>query len=139
MQAVKLHPINDKSSLVREYARNKAQADSLVDRNREIARILLGMVDIPKDAKSAQFVAGGYKVTLTPKENVRWDQDALDAAFQRLGDTFLKPFKYEWKPRSAKALGAFMEYAPADQVAAIKAAMSVSSGQPGVKLESMED
>lgn len=85
------------------------------------------MVDIPKDAKSAQFVAGGFKVTLTPKENVRWDQDALDAAFQRLGDTFLKPFKYEWKPRSAKALGAFMEYAGRDQVAAISVAMSASA------------
>lgn len=139
MQAAKLHPINDKSTLVREYARNKAQADSLVDRNREIARILLGMAVIPQDSKSAQFVAGGYKVTVTPKENVRWDQDALDAAFQRLGDTFLKPFKYEWKPRSAKALGAFLEYAPADQAAIVKGAMSVTAGQPAVKLDCLED
>lgn len=139
MQAIKLLPINDKDNLVKEYARNKAQADALVDRNREIARKLAEMAEFSDGSKTGHMLAGGFNVTVALKENVRWDQDSLDKAFQGMGDEFLKPFKYKWEPRSKKALDAFMSYATDAQKKAVEVSMSSTPGQPQIKLESLED
>lgn len=127
-------------ALVREYARNKHELDALVERNREIARVLAGLAEYKEGAKSGHLLAAGYKVTTTLKEGVSWDQDALEAARIKLGDAeFLKVFRWKFEPKSSKALHGFFDYAPAEAAETVKKAMVVKPAQPQVKLEKLED
>jgi hypothetical protein len=140
-RVVQINPREAKTeALVHEYTRNKAVADAATSRNREIAKILAELAVYKDGSKTGHLLAGGFKITATIKENISWDQEVLEAARIQLGDdVFLKAFAWEFKPRSAKALHGFLDYAPDDQTEIIKRAMIVKPAQPSVKLDSLED
>lgn len=126
-------------ALIREGVELKGQIDDATARLRDINRRLAEMASFPEGKNTAHLEGAGFEVTIQKKEYTKYDQGKLDAARKAMGnELFLKPFTYEFKPRSKKELDAFMAYGDADQVAMIREAMTITEGAPQVTYKPME-
>ena len=135
----KVVQINNKAeALVQEWTKNKAEADALTARNREISSILAGLAEYKPGSSTGRVPLEGMKVTVTLKQNVTWDQAALQAARIRMGDeAFAKVFTYKFEPRG-KVLPVFLETGDQEIVRIVRDAMTVKPGQPSLKVEEVE-
>lgn len=126
-------------ALIREGARLKGIIDEATVSLRDINRQLAEQATFPEGKNTARLSGAGFNVTIQKKAYTKYDQDKLDAARKAMGnDLFLKPFTYEFKPRSKKELDAFMAYGDPGQAAMIREAMTISEGAPQVSYEPME-
>ena len=126
-------------ALVQEYADNKARADELTRRNAEIADVLERRAVFKPGSHTGHLTAGGYKVTVTCRSNIKWDRDRLEAARQVLGDAeFFKIFGWKYEPRSSKDLNALLEYGAQELKNPVLKAMTIMLGKPAVKLEAVQ-
>ena len=120
--------------LAHEFIANKQKMDALKGRNAEIARIFSSEAKFEAGKSTAHIVDGELDIKVTCKENVTFDQNALNAARVELGDgTFLKVFKWKWEPNK-KQLDAFLEMAPPSQSDMIRRAMTTKPGAPSVEI-----
>ena len=127
------------NALVREYADNKARADELTARNAEIADVLEKRAVFKPGSNTGHLTAGGYKVTVTCRSNIKWDREQLEAARQALGDAeFFKIFGWKYEPRSSKDLNAFLEYGAQELKNTVLKAMTTTPGKPAVRLEAVQ-
>ena len=128
MQTMEIHV------LAHEFMANKQKMDALKERNAEIARIFSSEAKFEAGKSTAHIVDGELDIKVTRKENVTFDQNALNAARAELGDdTFLKVFKWKWEPNK-KQLDAFLEMAPPSQSDMIRRTMTTKPGQPSVEI-----
>ena len=124
------------SSLVQEGAALKARIDSDTARLREINRELAEQATFPDGKNTAKIEENGVKATIQLKTYTKYDQEKLDAARRAMGnEAFLKPFTYEFKPRSKKDLDAFLAYGDPAQTAMVRDAMTITEGAPQVTYE----
>jgi hypothetical protein len=138
MALPKVVQMNKAEALVQEWIKNKAEADNITARNREIASILAGLAEYRPNSATGRVPVEGYKVTVTLKNNVKWDQGALQAARIKMGDEqFARVFSYKFEPRG-KVLPAFLQTGEADIVRLVRDAMTTTPGQPALKVEGVE-
>jgi hypothetical protein len=122
--------------LAEEYAKNKVAADALTARNAEIAAELEACATFKDGSNTAHLEAGGYKIKVERRYNVKWMADKLEEARRLLtDDLFFKVFKWEYKPQGKKELDAFLKTTSSAFRAAVLAAMTTSPGKPGITLE----
>lgn len=122
--------------LCAEYLQNKLTIDSLQKRNREIASMMEEKAVF--NGKSTGHVSvDGYKVTLTRRMNITWNQDKLNNARVLLGDEeFSKVFTYEFGPRSKAVLDTYLELNPQNQQLILDAKTD-KPGQTGIEIKAV--
>lgn len=132
--------MSDLGSLLSEGAKLKARIDADKARLGQINRELEALAVFPEGKSTAHVAAGGFRAIIQRKETVKWDQKKLGEAMKDIGaEGFQKVFTYEFKPLGAKQLKAFLEFGKPEDVAAVKAAMTVAQGAPSVKYEEALD
>ena len=100
---------NEISDLLREGYAIKARMAADKERLAAINAKLLAAATFPINGKTAHMAANGYAVKVQLRETVSWDQKALRKAVNAMGvKEFQKAFDYEYKPKSAKDLNAYM-------------------------------
>jgi hypothetical protein len=95
-------------------------------------------VAYPEGRKTAHVGGRAWEATVQRKDNVHWNQEALDALRQDIGEeAFRKVFRFKWEPQSQKALDvALSEHCPF--AAALRAAFTVREGTPSVSFKRLE-
>lgn len=128
----------DVEQLVQKGATLKAQITELSEQLKAIDIELAGKADYKPGSKTGHMVAGGFKVTVSLKDNVKWDQIKLLQIKELLPDAFSASFIPEYKPASAKALDAVIKQ-DENFAKAISWAREVTPGKPAVKYEALEE
>jgi len=129
------------ANLLSEGMQLKARIDADKARLADINRAIEAVAVFPDGKATAHVAAGGFRATVQRKTTVKWDQAKLANALDAIGgEAFSKVFTYEFKPKGAKQLKAFLEFGEPEQVDAVKAAMTETPASPSVKFECvMED
>jgi hypothetical protein len=128
--------INPAEALAREYFANKAEADRLTARNREIATRFESMARFKDGSATGHVEADGFKISVSRKVSIKWDQERLAETRRALTDEiFFKIFNWEFKPKSKKDVDAFLNLASADFRAPLLAAMTTSPAATQIKIE----
>lgn len=128
------------SNLLSEGARLKARIDADTSRLREVNRALEGIAVFEDGKSTARLAADGIMAKIQRKTNVRWDQDALKKACGVMGaEAFCKVFKYEFKPKGAKELAAFLDCGKEEHVGLVRGAMTAAPGAPYVVYETVAE
>jgi hypothetical protein len=118
-------------SLIKEGAALKAQIGTMTTDLRAINEQIAANIEF-NGKKSATLEAGGFKVSVTQRENIKWDRDRLDKFRAHVGDQdFFNMFKTEFKP-IAKAINAY----PGQKD--IQYCRTVTPGAPSVTYKEVE-
>lgn len=128
--------INVLDQLAHEYAKNKAEADRLTQRNREIAGQFLNAATFKPGSATGRLEAGGLEFEITKTINEKWDQSQLNAVRSTITDAaFLPLFRFEWKPKG-RELKTFLALPGSNEIkAAILSARTLTPGAPSVKIK----
>jgi len=139
-KVVQINPMHAIQNLCAEFLENKAEADRLTARNREIANQLEKQAEFKDGSNTGRLCAPGYKATFTRRVTTKWDQDELESVVRPLltDDIFRLVFRYRFEPHSKKTLDAFLENASPGFRTAILKAMTTTPGQVGLKVETEE-
>jgi hypothetical protein len=79
-----------------------------------------------------------YEAKVQLRENVKWDQDALNGLRTEMGDNaFLGLFKWSFEPVSAKIVGGYLQFGAFKEKVA--AARTATPGSPQVSFRLMEE
>lgn len=130
------------AELLREGYALKARMAADKERLAQINAAIAGMATFSGACKTARLAASGYVAKVQRKETVTWDQKALRKAVNAMGvHEFQKAFDYEYKPKSAKDLNAYMmdPATPDEYRALISAARMVKPGAPTVTFECVQE
>lgn len=133
--------MKDITELLREGYQLKARMAADKERLAQINAAIAGMATFSGACKTARLAASGYVAKVQRKETVTWDQKALWKAVQVMGvPEFKKAFTFEYKPKSAKELNAYMAApdTPDEYRKLIDAARTVKEGSPSVTFEFVE-
>ena len=130
--------INVLDSLVTEFAQNKAEADRLHQRNKQIANQLAELATYKPGCETGRIETDGYKVTVTKKINETWDQERLNAVRSTITDAAFMPlFRFKWEPKG-REMKAFLNLPGSNEIKAeILSARTIKPGTPAVKLEAI--
>lgn len=122
--------------LANEYAKNKAEADRLTKRNREIAAQFLSVATFKPGSSTGRLTAGGLAFEITKTINETWNQPQLNAVRSEITDeAFLPLFRFKWEPKG-KELKAFLALPGSNEIkAAILSARTITPGSPSVKFK----
>lgn len=135
--AVREQPqINVLDQLATEYAKNKAEADRLTQRNREIALQFANVATFKPGSATGRLNAGGMDFEITKTINEKWDQERLNAVRSEITDAaFLPLFRFKWEPKG-KEMKTFLALPGSNEIkAAILSARTLTPGAPSVKIK----
>lgn len=135
--AVREQPqINVLDQLANEYAKNKAEADRLTHRNREIALQFANAATFKPGSATGRLNAGGMDFEITKTINEKWDQERLNAVRSEITDAaFLPLFRFKWEPKG-KEMKTFLALPGSNEIkAAILSARTLTPGAPSVKIK----
>ena len=114
----------DPSGLIKNGIRLRAQIAAL---KAELEAVTLALARQARFApgKATAYVEGdGCRARVVARSYEMWDQDKLNAARAAMGDNaFLSLFKYVWEPVSKRTLSGFLDNAPLEQSALVRAAL----------------
>ena len=123
--------------LVDEAAALKESIEAQTERLREINQELASQAEFKDGAKTGHISGTFYTAKVQLKENVKWDQAALETMRAKVGDSeFFKVFKWTFEPKSAKVLAGALEFGQHKEM--IEAARTVTPGAPSVSFEKLE-
>ena len=115
----------DTDGLIRTGMRLRAQIAAL---KVELEAVNLALARRARFApgKATAYVEGeGCRARVVARSYEKWDQTKLNAARAAMGDgAFLHLFKYVWEPVSKRSLSGFLDNAPREQTALVRAALS---------------
>ena len=138
--------------MLNEKVLNFESAQSLVDRAgalhdeisakdkelKELKLRLAELADYKEGSKTGHVFCDKFHATVALKENVKWDQKALEALRIKMGDAnFFKVFRWIFEPQSKKVLDGAIDFG--EFGSEIKKAFTTSPGSPQVTFKPMED
>lgn len=127
----------DPAALVDRAAMLKESIAEMSEELRGINFQLAGQADYKEGSKTGHLIGRHYSAKVQLKENVKWDQAALNALRQTMGDEeFFKVFKWIFEPASAKTLAGALQFGQHGPL--IEAARTVTPGTPYVTFEHLE-
>jgi hypothetical protein len=120
---------------IKEYLELKEKIDALKARQDELVEELHKAATFPEGKKTGHIFDRQYKVTVSLRDNVTWDQKKLEEARGKIGnERFFNIFKAEFKPAYKADLYAAILVDPAIRKV-IAPAMTVKPGKPSIKIE----
>lgn len=123
------------NEIVSEYAKLKAEIEQKQARLRELAGQIDGLAIFPEGKNTTHLCAAGYNVTIQRRQNIKWNQKALNDCRVKLGDDlFFKLFTWEFKANT-RALTGFLDMGDQHQAAIIAAARTVTPGATQISLD----
>lgn len=132
-------PEPEAAALIKEGAALKSSINQQESRLREINFRLCELASFAPGKKTAHLDGNGLRAKIQLKTYVKFDQEKVAKARFAMGDeAFSRVFGWTYKPRSQRDLDGFMAHGPAEQVALVRDAMTVSDGAPQVTFEAME-
>lgn len=123
------------ASLVVEARALRESIAAARDRLAEIGEVFAARAKFPDGCLTGYVQAGDTTVKVQKKSTVKWDQNALHAAYGRMGgELFKRAFTYEFKPLPARQFKAFMADpdVPNELKKLIEDARTVTEGKPSV-------
>jgi hypothetical protein len=94
---------------VEELGNLKAEADRIAARIRALKDGIDAAVEFEGGKKSATLFSDSWKVTIHRKNDIKWDQDRIEAIRARMPeDDFFGLFKWEYRHASKKVLDAHL-------------------------------
>ena len=123
---------------VRKFAALKQQQKDIENQIEELVPVIAGAAEFKLGSKTGHLVAAGIKMTVTKRENEKWNQAELAKVKAWTGDEkFFKFFKAEYKPQSAAHTKAMAED---EQMALVIAkCRTVTPGSTGLSWEPLEE
>ena len=115
--------------------------DAEVKRKTEELRTMKARVaelaEYKEGSKTGHAFGGRFKITVSLRENVKWDQDALNKLRDKMGDEeFFKVFEWAFEPKSKKLLDGAIEFGRFGE--AIKGTFTTTPGAPQVTFKPIE-
>jgi len=125
--------------LIMEGARLKGQIEAAQAQLRKINLELGARAEFRDGKQTACLFGAGYRVKISLRENVSWDQEKLLklAEFLPKGK-FNELFKVVYEPTSKKTIDGFIAHGDPDLAAGVKWCMTVKPAAPQVAYERME-
>ena len=127
------------SELIMRGASLKAQIDALKKQLEHVNDQIAAQAVFGKTATA--YVSGEgcpVQARVVLRTTEKWDQDKLNAARVKLGDNvFLPLFRFKWEARK-KDVDAFLTYAPQEQSACIRDALTTSTATSVTYVEKKE-
>ena len=126
--------------LLEELARIKKWEKESAARKAQIYEILSKRATFKDGSMTGHLYGGNIHMTYQRRFNVKYDQDLLQIAMQKIGEApFEAVFKRKYEPRSKAALKSFFQTATAEQKDLIERAMEEKEGSPYVTLEVIDN
>jgi hypothetical protein len=98
---------------------------------------LAELAEYKEGSKTGHAFGGRFKITVSLRENVKWDQEALNRLRDAMGDEeFFKVFEWAFEPRSKKLLDGAIEFGRFGE--AIKGTFTTAPGAPQVTFKPIE-
>lgn len=127
----------DPAALVDRAAALKEIIAEMTEDLRRINLTLAERAEFKPGSKTGHLAGRHFAAKVALRENVKWDQSALAAIRERMGDAeFFRVFKWTFEPLSAKVLAGALEFGQHGHL--IAAARTVSDGAPQVSFEKLE-
>ena len=99
---------------------------------------LAGLAEYKEGSKTGHAFGDRFKITVSLKENVKWNQEGLNKLRDKMGDAkFFKVFDWEFVPKSKKILDGAIEF---DEVFGkdIMGTFTTTPGAPQVTFKPIE-
>jgi hypothetical protein len=128
----------DYAVLVDQAAQLAVEVNQKTEELRGLKVRLAELAEFKEGKKTGHITGNHFQATVSLKENVKWDQKALESLRSDIGDEeFFKIFKWTFEPHSKKVLDGAMDFGPYKLI--IAKAFTVSPGSPQVTFKPMED
>lgn len=119
--------------LILEMVNLKTNMDREKKRLEEIHDALASETAFPEGKSTGHLLGAGYDVTVQLKQNVKWDQKALNACRAAMGDEkFFSLFSWKYEPADARKLSGFLAFDSSPHRLMVEKARIVSAGKPSV-------
>ena len=115
----------DANGLIRHGMQLRAQIAALKGELEEVNLALASQAQFEPGKATAYVEGDGCRARVVARSYEKWDQGKLNAARAAMGDrAFMSLFKYVWEPVSRRSLSGFLDNAPGEQVALVRAALT---------------
>jgi len=137
-RVLKFNPAkSDTATLVDKAAALKEEIAAATNELKEINLVLAEKAEFKPGSKTGHLTGRHYQAKIQLKEYTKWDQELLEKARKKMGDTeFFKVFRWTFEPKSAKTLAGALEFGSHAKI--IESARTVTDGAPYITFEMME-
>ena len=122
--------------LIKEGATIKAYIEKATEKLRKINQEIAQQAEFKDGSKTGHLVGGGFTVTLSLRENVKWDQAKIQQIISLI-PTAAGCFKTEYKPDNKKLDAAISRSEELEK--AVSWARTVTPGAPTVTYEPIQE